>query len=785
MKKILTLAILALLSGKLNAQSISLQPYLQNADSTSITISWETNGSTDSKALWGTSMQTNNVSMGSSITGNSQFKIHSVQLTDLEPDQRYFYRVCSNGDTSSLRSFRTPPLASQDKHFTLVAMSDMQIDRGKPEKFTEIVEDGILTYFNADQKPIEDTLGLVLVPGDLVDVGLIYKEWQTDFFEPGENLFSHVPVYPILGNHEANTVFYYRFFELPDNGSATNKEQWYYKDYSNVRIIGMDSNFPFTTQAQLNWLQNLLDETCNVEEIDFVFVQLHHPFHSELWPPGEEPFTGKVIEKLEAFSTSCGKPSIHFFGHTHGYSRGQSQDHNHLMVNVASAGGNIDYWGEYNQIDYEEYLLSQDEYGFVVVDVEAGASPSFTLKRISQGNDNLVRNNEERDRIHVYMDNQSPMQPSGISPNSSSSPNIECIELMADEYFDPDGDLHGASQWQVAKNCGGVEEVIFDGWLNHQNWYNNEDRMAGIPLTQILPENLEPFTDYCWRVRYRDRSLAWSEWSNDISFTTGDSEFSGNLLVNPGAEDGVNDWIVESGVFESLTSGECDGTFPKSGDRYFAVGGLCSHSANATVSQTVDVSEFQDIIESEKSIVKFGGYLSNDSGFDRPSIQLFYLNESGEEIGQSNKFTSTAKFWRLFDKQDLLPAETRSIKFEMKGMRIIGTDNDSYFDDLFLTVRKDTTGCDDIITNIAENNNTQNFTVFPNPIVDQATFRFNSPISLSSEIFIYNTLGKEVLREKVDHKEYLLLANKIGKGIFFFELRNKENTISKGSFTIQ
>jgi len=47
------------------------------------------------------------------------------------------------------------------------------------------------------------------------------------------------------------------------------------------------------------------------------------------------------------FSMECGKPSAHFYGHTHGYSRGESRDAEPSVVNVASAGGNIDYWGEY------------------------------------------------------------------------------------------------------------------------------------------------------------------------------------------------------------------------------------------------------------------------------------------------------------------------------------------------------------------------------------------------------------------------------------------------------
>ena len=50
------------------------------------------------------------------------------------------------------------------------------------------------------------------------------------------------------------------------------------------------------------------------------------------------------------------------------------------MVNVATGGGRIDYWGEYPNNDYEEYSVSQDEYGYVFIQVDAGNNPKFTLK---------------------------------------------------------------------------------------------------------------------------------------------------------------------------------------------------------------------------------------------------------------------------------------------------------------------------------------------------------------------------------------------------------------------
>ena len=162
-----------------------------------------------------------------------------------------------------------------------------------------------------------------------------------------------------------NSDFFFKYFDLPLNGTPGFEEHWWFKDNSNVRIIGLNSNPGYRIQKQLDWLDSLLYLTSMDSSIDFVFAQLHHPHKSEQWTTGNTDFTGEIVELLENFTKNCGKPSVHFYGHTHGYSRGQSKDHTHLMVNVATSGGYIDYWGEWPQQDYEEYSISQDEWGYV------------------------------------------------------------------------------------------------------------------------------------------------------------------------------------------------------------------------------------------------------------------------------------------------------------------------------------------------------------------------------------------------------------------------------------
>ena len=291
-----------------------------------------------------------------------------------------------------------------------------------------------------------------------------------------------------------------------------------------MRIIGLDSNDGIRDiGAQLEWLKALLEKTAEEEGIDFVFAQLHHPHKSELWIPGETKFSGKVVGLLESFTESSGKPSIHFFGHTHGYSRGQSKDHKHLWVNVASAGGAIDNWGEYEGRDYEEYSVTQDEYGFVLVEVEADESnPSFTLKRISRGNDGTKRDNEITDEITIWKNKVSPSDPNILSPSSGNVSPIHVI-LKASPFISPKRDaIHAATQWQVSTDSTFVKPV-FDSWKQHENWYYLENRQENDDLTDDKVLRLHPQRNYFCRVRYRDQYLNWSKWSETSSFKTTES----------------------------------------------------------------------------------------------------------------------------------------------------------------------------------------------------------------------------------------------------------------------
>ena len=662
------------------AQELVAGPYLQSATPTSMWISWETDSGEAATVEWGEHEPFVDATEGASHAGQDGSWHHEVHLENLSAGTRYSYRAVTGDFVGEVYHFRTPAAAEDEEMFRLVAMSDMQIDRGRPDQFREVVEEGVLAYVTAEYGPdLADELNMVLIPGDLVEDGSVYGQWAAEFFAPAAALFASVPVYPVAGNHERNSQYYFDYFHLPENGTPGFEEHWYFVDHGNVRVVGLDSNGLYRNPVQITWLEEVLEETCANDEIDFVFAQLHHPFHSELWPDGNTVFTGDVIEVLEQFSTDCEKPSVHFFGHTHGYSRGQSRDHRHLMVNVASAGGNLDYWDEYRQIDYDEYTVSQDEYGFVIVEVEAGDDPLFHLQRVSRGDADQVRENEVRDTVTIRRFNAPPAEPSRIGPLGDAV-NPRCFTLALSPFDDDDGDPHTATHWQIAPTCDDFETPLIDRWRQSENWYLEMDSQAGDDLTDEIIEDLAPETDYCWRGRYRDAGLAWSPWSAPEPFHTSSASAMAYDLINPGAEDGTAGWVTEAGIFESLTEFECNGTSPFEGNRYFVVGGLCEASERATASQEIDLTPWLEDIRMGQLTVWFGAHARNWNGADRPELGISFANADGERLPGEVRVETMTDIWTAIRVQAAAPPEATTAIVSLHGTRFAGTDNDCYFD---------------------------------------------------------------------------------------------------------
>ena len=119
--------------------------------------------------------------------------------------------------------------------------------------------------------------------------------------------------------------------------------------------------------------------------------------------------------------------------------------------------------------------------------------------------------------LQVQSANTPPVTPTNQTPVNGSSQQPLTPTLVASAFSDPNGDGHGASQWQVAADAG-FSSIAFDSGAT------NATTSVPVPAGRLAYA-----TRYYWRVRYRDNNGTapeWSPWSQPTLFST---------MVNVGA----------------------------------------------------------------------------------------------------------------------------------------------------------------------------------------------------------------------------------------------------------
>jgi hypothetical protein len=244
---------------------IAFGPYIQQMSTKDATICWST--------LEGVSTITEQNGRTDTI---SEYKQHTIHLANLIPNTKYSYDVLNDGSEEGKGTLTTYP----DKviPFNFVAIGD---SRSRLDVHARIVE-----------KIMEKNPRFVVNSGDLVGNGLSIHDWE-GFFKVNKEFMKNTPYYPVLGNHEKDSPYYYDFFDLPNN------ERYYYFTVGDALFIVLDSEGPRTTmpayvteseedkywydsgikyqETQKEWLENVLNLN---KEAGFIFVFQHLPLYS-------------------------------------------------------------------------------------------------------------------------------------------------------------------------------------------------------------------------------------------------------------------------------------------------------------------------------------------------------------------------------------------------------------------------------------------------------------------------------------------------------------------------
>jgi len=244
---------------------IAFGPYIQQMSTKDATICWST--------LEGTSTIKDQKGRTDTIRG---YKQHTIHLANLVPDTKYSYDVLNDGSEEGKGFLTTYP----DKviPFNFVAIGD---SRSRHDIHDRIVK-----------KIMEKNPRFVVNSGDLVGNGRAISDWEA-FFKVNKEFMKNTPYYPVLGNHEKDSPYYYDFFDLPNN------ERYYYFTVGDALFIILDSEGLRTTipayvseseedkywydsaidyhKTQKEWLENVLNIN---NEAGFIFVFQHLPLYS-------------------------------------------------------------------------------------------------------------------------------------------------------------------------------------------------------------------------------------------------------------------------------------------------------------------------------------------------------------------------------------------------------------------------------------------------------------------------------------------------------------------------
>lgn len=251
-----------------------------------------------------------------------------------------------------------------------------------------------------------------------------------------------------------------------------------------------------------------------------------------------------------------------------------------------------------------------------------------------------------------------------------------------------------------------------------------------------------------------------------------------NLLLNPGAEDGLDNWTMTQGVSASLIAFDCNGIEPYADEYYFAVGGLCEFSeVEGILTQDIDVSIYADSIATGDYQANFGGYFSNWVGEDIPEMRLLYLDGADGLLGSSTTLSSVNDSWTMVSATEMIPLGTATIQVELKGTQIAGSFNDSYFDELFVWLEMEEAQ----VSTQELSHFPASLKVTPNPAQSVATIELPYAPNGSINFSLTDLAGSQTpCSVKYYSDRIVILNNGELNGLYLFTVTSDSNLIGRG-----
>lgn len=331
---------------------IARTPYLQLATPNSIFVNWRTSIPEISKVRFGSTMN-----YSDSISDTTLVITHSLNLTGLIPDTKYYYSINSAREElagGAQYYFITPPTFPFNRKIRIWAMGDF----GTGNIQQNLVRDAYYAYRDTSYTDLVLWLGDAAYP-----TGTDEQYSYNVFTDHYEKILAKSVVYATAGNHDlyysnssGQTGPYYDIFNLPKNGEAgglpSGTEAYYSFNYGNIHFISLESNIDSFGVTSTNSMINWLDSDLTMNTMHWNIVMFHCPpyskgYHDSDVDPDMTYMRENVVPILEAH-----RVDLVLSGHDHDYERsylmyghyGLSSTFNTSMAIDTGSGGGTNYY---------------------------------------------------------------------------------------------------------------------------------------------------------------------------------------------------------------------------------------------------------------------------------------------------------------------------------------------------------------------------------------------------------------------------------------------------------
>jgi predicted phosphodiesterase len=295
-------------SGNASPCVIQRGPVLTSMTTSSVSITWWTEQPCTGMVTYGETSQEVKGQPDRIVPEEKPSQVHRITLTNLTPDHAYSYLVSGTADRYSFRTFPE----NGTVRFVVYGDTREQLPWWNQSTHHTLVAGGIAA---------EPDVLFVVHTGDLVNDPEDTDEWDR-FFAAAEPMFSHIPFYPVAGNHEQDSGILREIFGMPP---------WYVIRAGDVRVVVLDSNhlYPNMTAAQDEFVAGNPGQGGTM-----TFVALHHPLYSA--DPNHPGGFLDVRERWEPVFRERGVSAV-FAAHVHAYEHAERHGIHYFTVATGGA----------------------------------------------------------------------------------------------------------------------------------------------------------------------------------------------------------------------------------------------------------------------------------------------------------------------------------------------------------------------------------------------------------------------------------------------------------------